>query len=68
MRALCIQTAGCYGQSGNGGQGTDRGRGPRPVDSHHSHHGGLSSTERLVPRTAAVTTGGVVFVCMCVCV
>lgn len=47
-RAVCIQTAGCYGQSGNGGQGTDRGRGSRPVDSHHSHHGKLSSTERLV--------------------
>lgn len=50
-RALCIQTAGCYGQSGNGGQGTDRGRGSRPVDSHHSHHGRLSSTERLVPHS-----------------
>lgn len=47
-RALCIQTAGCYGQSGNGGQGTDRGRGSRPVDSHHSHRGELSSAERLV--------------------
>lgn len=49
-RALCIQIAGCYGQIGNGGQGTDRGRGPRPVDSRHPHHGKLSSAERLVPH------------------
>lgn len=50
-RAVCIQTAGCYGQSGNGGQGTDRGRGSRPVDSHHPHHGELPSAERLVPHS-----------------
>lgn len=50
-RAVCIRTAGCYGQSGNGGQGTDRGRGSRPVDSHHSHHGKLSSAERLVAHS-----------------
>lgn len=50
-RAVCIQTAGCYGQSGNGGQGTDWGRGSRPVDSHQSHHGRLSSAERLVAHS-----------------
>lgn len=49
-RAVCIQTAGCYGQSGNGGQGTDKGRGAFPVDSHHPHRGRLSSSERLVTR------------------
>lgn len=56
-QALCIQTAGCYGQSGNGGQGTDRGRGSRLVDTHHSHHGELWRAERFVPLGSAVTTG-----------
>lgn len=49
-RAVCIQTAGCYGQSGNGGQGTDRGRGAFPLHSHHPHRGRLPSSERLVTR------------------
>lgn len=57
-RALCIQTAGCYGQSGNGGQGTDRGRGSLPVDSHHPHRGRLSSSERFVTLLGHPGGGG----------
>lgn len=52
-RAVCIRTAGCYGQSGNGGQGTDRGRGSRPADPRHPRCAELPSAERLVAHRAS---------------